>query len=167
MTTPVTTLDARFSDADAVPTPWDETQRVLETAQLFWVSTVRADGRPHVTPLVAVWLDRAIHFCTGAAEQKAINLQHNRHVSLITGCNQWDKGIDVVVEGEAVLVTDNAALDRLARAWATKWDGQWQYQARDGAFHDKDGSTALVFSVKPTQVFAFAKGTFGQTRYRF
>jgi hypothetical protein len=66
---PVTTLDQRFSDPDAVATGWDETRRVLETAELFWLSTVRADGRPHVTPLVAVWADEALHFCTGTAEQ--------------------------------------------------------------------------------------------------
>ena len=54
MTEPVTTLDARFSDPDAIATSWDETRRVLETAELFWITTVRADGRPHVTPLVAV-----------------------------------------------------------------------------------------------------------------
>ncbi len=28
-------------------------------------STVRPDGRPHVTPLLAVWADDALHFCTG------------------------------------------------------------------------------------------------------
>ena len=120
-----------------------------------------------MTPLVAVWLDGAIHFCTGAAEQKAVNLRRNRHVTLTTGCNQWDRGVDVVVEGEAVHVTDHGVLERLAKAWATKWDGQWQYEVRDGAFHQKEAGTALVFSVTPTQVFAFAKGTFGQTRYRF
>jgi len=53
---PVTTIDSRFSDSDAVPTPWEETHRLLETAELFWLVTVRANGRPHVTPLVAVWL---------------------------------------------------------------------------------------------------------------
>jgi hypothetical protein len=35
MTTPVTTLDARYSDPDAVATEWDETRRVLESAQVF------------------------------------------------------------------------------------------------------------------------------------
>ena len=53
MNEPVTTIDSRFSDSDAVPTPWEETRRLLETAELFWIITVRADGRPHVTPLVA------------------------------------------------------------------------------------------------------------------
>jgi len=78
MAEPVTTLDRRFSDPEAVATGWDETRRVLETAELFWISTVRVDGRPHVTPLVAVWLDDALHFSTGATEQKAANLRGNR-----------------------------------------------------------------------------------------
>ena len=70
-------------------------------AQLFWVTTVRPDGRPHSTPLVAVWLDDALHFCTGPTEQKAHNLVANPHVLLTTGDNGWKGGLDVVVEGPA------------------------------------------------------------------
>ena len=166
MSAPVTTLDTRFSDPDAVATSWDETRRVLETAELFWIATVRADGRPHVTPLVAVWLDSALHFSTGAGEQKAVNLQSSPHVILTTGCNQWERGLDVVVEGDAVQVTDDQMLERLADAWKTKWDGRWEYEARDGSFHHGNGA-ALVFSVTPTKILAFAKGTFSQTRHVF
>src|SRR5436305_4480252 len=106
MNEPVTQIDTRFSEPGAVATEWDETRRVLETAELFWISTVRADGRPHVTPLVAVWLDGTIHFSTGPTEQKAINLRGNPHVILMTGCNDWKGGLDVVVEGDAIQVTD-------------------------------------------------------------
>ena len=166
MSEPTTALDDRFSDAGATPTSWDDTMRMLETAELFWITTVRTDGRPHVSPLVAVWLDRAIHFCTGASEQKAVNLRSNRHVTLTTGCNQWDRGLDVVVEGDAVQVTDDRALQRLADAWRTKWDGRWKFEARGGSFHHEAG-TALVFTVAPTKVLAFAKGTFTHTRHRF
>jgi nitroimidazol reductase NimA-like FMN-containing flavoprotein (pyridoxamine 5'-phosphate oxidase superfamily) len=167
MTTPTTELDARFSEPGAVATSWDETRRALESAELFWICTVRRNGRPHVTPLVAVWLDEAIHFCTGPTEQKAINLAHNPHVILTTGCNQWDRGHDIVVEGEAVQVTDDDLLERLAEAWATKWDSRWDYEVRDGAFQHPGGGAALVFSVAPAKIFAFAKGTFSQTRHRF
>ena len=110
MPTPVTTLDTRYSDPAAVATPWDETRGVLEQAQLFWISTVRADGRPHVTPLVAVWVDQALHFSTGAKEQKYANLRTNPHVVLTTGCNGWDRGLDVAVEGDALRVTDPEVL---------------------------------------------------------
>jgi general stress protein 26 len=166
MTEPRTDLDSRFSDPGTAPTDWDVTLRALETAQLFWITTVRSDGRPHVSPLVAVWLDGAVHFCTGAEEQKAVNLRSNRHVILTTGCNEWDRGLDVVVEGDAVEVADDRQLQRLAEAWRTKWDGRWQFEARDGSFHHEVG-TALVFSVAPTKVLAFGKGTFSHTRHRF
>ncbi len=168
---PVTTLDQRFSDPDAVATGWDETRRVLETAELFWLSTVRADGRPHVTPLVAVWADGALHFCTGTAEQKAVNLRANPQVILTTGSNAWDGGLDVVVEGTAVQVTDDDALGRLAEAWTAKWDGRWQFVVRDGCFRHGDdlevSPAVLVFSVAPAKILAFAKGAFSHTRHRF
>jgi nitroimidazol reductase NimA-like FMN-containing flavoprotein (pyridoxamine 5'-phosphate oxidase superfamily) len=168
MRDPQTELDTRFSEPDAVATGWDETRRVLEQAELSWISTVQADGRPHVTPLPTVWLDDAIHFATGPGEQKAVNLRSNRHVILTTGCNQWEKGLDVVVEGEAVRVTDEQVLVRLAEAWATKWDGRWHYEVHERAFRHEGGTGAvLVFSVTPTKILAFAKGTFGQTRHRF
>ena len=103
----------------AKATPWAKAREVLETAQLSWVTTVRGDGRPHVTPLVSVWLDDAVHFTTGPGEQKAVNLASNPHVVMTTGCNRWDQELDVMVEGEAQRVTDRATLERLAAAWAT------------------------------------------------
>jgi nitroimidazol reductase NimA-like FMN-containing flavoprotein (pyridoxamine 5'-phosphate oxidase superfamily) len=134
----------------------------------FLPSSTRADRRPHVTPLVAVWLDDAIYFATGPGEQKAVNLRTNQNVILTTGCNQWERALDVVVEGEAVQVTDERLLERLAEAWAKRWDGRWYYEVHDDGFRHEGGSGAvLVFSVKPAKVLAFAKGTFGQTRHRF
>jgi general stress protein 26 len=177
MNEPVTELDARFSEPNSEPTPWSKTQEVLASAQLAWVTTVRSDGRPHVTPLVAVWLDGAFHFCTGADEQKGINLATNRHVVLTTGCNHWDRGLDVIVEGVARRVTDRATLERLAAAWATKWDGTWRFEVADDGFHHatpaetpsspETDAVALVFAVEPTKVLAFGKGkgNFTHTRY--
>jgi general stress protein 26 len=176
MANPTTELDARFSEPGTSPVPWDETEQLLETADLFWVTTVRADGRPHLTPLVALWLDEAIHFGTGADEQKAHNIAANPHVLLTTGCNRWDGGVDIVVEGYAVRTTDETTLQRLADTWRTKWDGQWQYEVHDGALRRVtsaaggaagEGGDALVFSVRPTKVLAFGKGTFTQTRHKF
>lgn len=167
MNEPVTTIDARFSDPDAVATGWDEARRVLETAELFWITTVRTDGRPHVTPLVAVWLDGALHFSTGDTEQKAMNLRENQHVILTTGCNTWDKGLDVVVEGDASRVTDNDMLARLASAWGAKWDGRWKFTARDSSFRSEGGGEALVYAVKPTKILTFSKGQFIHTRHQF
>jgi hypothetical protein len=84
---PVAELDGRFSDTGAVATPWADTLRVIDRAELFWISTVRVDGQPHVTPLPAVWQDGVLHFCTGAGEQKGVNLVRNAHCTLTTGNN--------------------------------------------------------------------------------
>lgn len=174
MNEPVTTIDTRYSEPDGIATSWEETCHVLETAEVFWLSTVRADGRPHATPVVAVWYDDAIHFSTADTEQKAVNLRGNPHVILTTGCNHWNEGLDVVVEGDAVRITDQDMLERLANVWVTKWDGRWHYLVRDGYFYhyDEDEHTVLpdsilVFSVRPTKVFAFAKGNFSHTRHKF
>ena len=173
MNEPITTLDTRHGVPRGEVTPWEETRRVLETAELFWLSTVRADGRPHVTPLVAVWHDGALYFTITDTGQKRVNLRGNPHVILTTGCNQIE-GLDVVVEGDAVQVTDDEVLKRVASVWATKWGGEsWKYQVLDGYFYlyDEDeqqvlADSNLVFSVKPRKVFAFAIGL-NQTRYQF
>jgi general stress protein 26 len=165
-TRPRTELDTRFSEPGTQPTSWEVTLEAIKHAEIFWISTVRTDGRPHVTPLVAVWLDDALHFTTGSGEQKARNLASNPHVALTTGANDWQSGLDVIVEGEATRVTDAKQLDRLAAAWARKWDGRWQYEVgQDGFRHD--AGTALVFAVRPTKVLAFKKGGFSHTRHRF
>ena len=168
MNTPVTTLDQRYSGPDTVATAWAQTSKVLEAAELFWICSVRSDGRPHVTPLVAVWVDGALHFHTGPTEQKAANLSVNPHVILMTGRNDWNSGLDVVVSGDAVRVTDDAMLNRLAKAWATKWDGQWQLTVRDGCFYQGDyPHPSYVFSVAPTQILAFDKGKGTHTSHQF
>jgi len=164
MTTPQTKLDEIYSDQGATATSWDDTRDAIEAAELFWIATVRADGRPHMTPLVAVWLDDALHFCTGETEQKAANLRANQNVILMTGCNQWDGGLDVVLEGEALPVTDRGTLQRLADAWARKWDGRWEYEPDEHGFK---GEGVQVFAVRPAKVFAFAKGNFSHTRHLF
>lgn len=117
MLAPVTTLDQEYSDPAATATGWEETCTALETAELFWISTVRADGRPHVTPVVAAWWEGAVWFSTGADEQKFANLRGNPQVVLTTGCNRWDEGLDVVVEGAAVRVTDDGVLARAAQCY--------------------------------------------------
>jgi general stress protein 26 len=169
MTEPITTFDETYSDPAAVAVEWSRTRATLETAEIFWISTVRHDGRPHATPIVAAWLDDAIWFSTGVDEQKFANLRANPNVVLTTGCNQWDSGLDVIVEGVAVRVTDDEALARVAEVFTKKWDGRWQFIARDGCFRGSDGSgEAMVFSVTPVKVFAHAKGDpFGATAHRF
>jgi len=159
-------LDRRFSDTHAEPTPWAEVTDVLDLAELYWLSTVRADGRPHVTPLIGVWHDGAMHFTTGPLEQKYRNLEHSPKVALTTGNNTWAAGLDVVVEGVAVRVTDNAELQRIADAIEAKYGGVWHFDVGDGVFGDGE-RVAEVFRIEAAKVIAFAKDPHGHTTFRF
>ncbi len=60
---PVTELSA-FGSPNATPTVWSQAQDELAVAEVYWLSTVRPDGRPHVTPLLGIWLEGALYFCT-------------------------------------------------------------------------------------------------------
>ena len=173
---PVAELHPDYSSPGATATPWREVVAVLEQAEIFWISTVRADGRPHVAPLPAMWLDGALHFSTGLDEQKGRNLERNPNCVLTTGNNSYRQGLDVVVEGPAERVSDRTTLERLAELWQSKI--AWPYDVVEGGFrHRPEGpqpETAVaeevvpVFGVKASKVLSFGRGDrFTQTRYRF
>jgi nitroimidazol reductase NimA-like FMN-containing flavoprotein (pyridoxamine 5'-phosphate oxidase superfamily) len=165
---PTTELDPQFSSANASPTSWEKARELLQKAEVYWLSTVRPDGRPHVTSLVAVWLDNALYFCTGETERKAKNLVHNAHCIITTGCNTLSSGLDLVVEGEAVRIIDESKLQRVANHYASKYDSPFRFTVRDNVFLNSEGGEALVYEVGPVTVFGFGKGeTFSQTRWRF
>ncbi|PFX01169.1 hypothetical protein CJ469_03982 [Nocardia farcinica] len=166
-TEPTVHLDPRFSSPDATPPTWSAVRDALDAAALFWLSTVRRDGRPHVVPLPAVLHDGALHFCTGEQEQKAVNLAADPRCALSHGNGRDDEGLDVVVEGTAVRVTDRTRLETLAQLWKTKLD--WDFEATDRGFREVHGSgEAVVFALTPVKVLAFAKGeSYSQTAYRF
>jgi nitroimidazol reductase NimA-like FMN-containing flavoprotein (pyridoxamine 5'-phosphate oxidase superfamily) len=163
---PTAEIDRRFSDPEAGPTPWPDAKHVLEQAELYWLTTVRTDGRPHVTPLIGVLQDGVMHFCTGLREQKARNLEHSGQVALTTGNNTWARGLDVVVEGTAVRVVDRDALQRLAELYEGKYGSEWHFDVGDGVFVTGEDA-AGVFRIEPTKVLAFAKEPHAHTRYRF
>ena len=162
---PIAELNEGFSEPGGTARAWADVVDVLSASEMFWLSTVRRDGRPHVTPLPAIWLEGALHFCAGGHEQKAKNLETNARCILTTGTNQLRSGLDIVVEGAAVRVTDEAQLQHLAKIWKSKLD--WDFAVADGAFRDPDGRVGLVFGVVPTKVLAFGKEPYSQTRYRW
>ncbi len=164
---PTTDVDTRYSSEGAVPVSWDEARQHLEAAEIFWLSTVRPDGRPHVTPLIAVWLDDALHFCTGEDERKRKNLAGNNRCILTTGCNLYREGLDIVVEGRAGRITEDDRLQGIADAYEAKYGADWRFDVRDGAFVS-EGHEAWVYRVAPETAFGYLRGDVGsQTRWRF
>ena len=163
---PAGVLDARYSSADVGPVDWSEAQQQVAEAELYWLTTIRPEGGPHVTPLIGVWLEGSFYFCTGPEEQKARNLGGNAHCSVLTGTNTLKGGYDVVLEGDAVQITDDAHLTRIADTYEAKYGAEWVFTVRDGYFHHSGGQAA-VYRVSPVTAYGFGKDPYSQTRWNF
>jgi Pyridoxamine 5'-phosphate oxidase len=151
------------------PTPWARARGLLEEAQAtYWLATVRANGAPHVRPVLAVWVDGGLFFCAGPSTCKAKNLVLDARFVVTVE----EEPLDLVVEGRAVKVRDAATVWRVADAYAKVYG--WRVAVRDGAFHDTEGAAIAgpppydVYEVTPTVAFGFGTDeTFVPTRWRF
>lgn len=166
--TPHTSLGP-FSSPGATPTPWQETEWALRRIQKFQLCTVRRDGRPHVTPLLAIWALGAMWFTTGEHEQKVKNLSANQSCALTTGTGALT-GTDYTVEGTATAVTDQATKEAVATAFEQAYG--WELTREDGTWYQLGEAVrtgdALLYRVQPDKAFAFTIGaTSSQTRYRW
>ncbi len=59
---------------DATSASWAEARGRLADTDLYWLATVRPDGLPHLVPILAVWVDGALHFVASRTSRKARNL---------------------------------------------------------------------------------------------
>lgn len=67
-----------------------------------WLTTVNADGSPHVTGVGARWDDGAYWVVSGRTARKGRNLERDPRCAISLSTRDYD----VVVEGTAELVTD-------------------------------------------------------------
>jgi hypothetical protein len=86
-------------------------------------------------------------------------------VALTTGGNAWAEGLDVVVEGVAVRVSDRDGLQRVADALEAKYGSVWHFDVGDGVFGAGEDAVA-VFRIEPSKILAFAKDPHAQTTFR-
>jgi nitroimidazol reductase NimA-like FMN-containing flavoprotein (pyridoxamine 5'-phosphate oxidase superfamily) len=42
--------------------PWETVREELTKARVYWLATVRRDGRPHVVPVDGVWVDDRFYY---------------------------------------------------------------------------------------------------------
>jgi nitroimidazol reductase NimA-like FMN-containing flavoprotein (pyridoxamine 5'-phosphate oxidase superfamily) len=146
---------------------WADVRARVAEADDYLLATTDPDGRPHVVPVLGVWLDGAVCFVTFRQARKARNLAQNN------GCAVTVPGLDVdlVLEGAAHLVRDAARLQKVADLFPTKYPW-WHPFVRDGEFYDP-ADTVLrdprhVYAVEQAHVFAFGKEEgFSATRWRF
>jgi general stress protein 26 len=155
---------------DLDPIPWSDALEALESAepqtQTPFLATTRPDGRPHIAALGALWDNGNVYFVSGAETRKSRNLAENPSCVIAMSL----KGIDLVIEGTAAVVTDDATLQRLAKRYA---DQGWPATVQDGAFtHEYSAPSAgpppwNLYAVTPTTVFGvLTREPGGATRWR-
>jgi nitroimidazol reductase NimA-like FMN-containing flavoprotein (pyridoxamine 5'-phosphate oxidase superfamily) len=50
---------------------WEAVRDVLKDTRLYWLATVHPTGRPHVRPVLAVWVDGALYTTSTSQARKA------------------------------------------------------------------------------------------------
>lgn len=169
---------------ESTATPWAQARERLERAEKnrnYWLATVRPEGRPHVMPLIGLWLDDLFYFISSDASRKGMNLASNPHCVLTLGSSALP-ALDLVIEGEAVKVSDDATLRRVVDAYGSVME--WPLEVSDGGVIGPNAPTAgpppySVFELTPTTIFGLpgltgmdelekrGKDPISPTRWRF
>ena len=167
----------------ARPLEWDKARVRLESPEkgrTNWLATTRPDGRPHLMPLLGVWLDGAFYFITGERTRKGQNLAQDPRCTIATSSTTLPS-LDVIVEGEAEQVTDETELRRVIEAFSSKME--WPLDVREGRVFGPNAPTAgpppyALYGVRPATVFGLPgiagmdgtgtpKESMNPTRWRF
>jgi nitroimidazol reductase NimA-like FMN-containing flavoprotein (pyridoxamine 5'-phosphate oxidase superfamily) len=150
-------------------TTWAKARVSLQkSTATYWLATVRPNGAPHVMPVLAVWVDGRLFFSAGERTRKARNLARDSRCVLTVE----EEPVDLVVEGEASIVRDDATLARVADAYASIYS--WQVTVRQGALDAAGGAPTAgpppydVYEVTPAVAFGLPVGEgLVPTRWRF
>jgi hypothetical protein len=168
---------------DATATSWAAARERLENPEqgrTYWLATVRPDGRPHVMPILGLWRDGAFYFVTGETTRKGKNLADDPRC-VITASSTTLPALDVILQGDARQVTNEAMLQRVADAYGSRMG--WPLEVRGGGVIGPNAPTAgpppyAVYALTPTTIFGLpgiagteegvgSAGAFTPTRWRF
>lgn len=144
---------------------WADVRDRIAAAGDYLVATTDRDGRPHVAPVLAVWLDGTACFATFRQARKTRNLVRNDGIAVTVPGPE----LDIVIEGVAREVRDAARLQQVADLFPAKYPW-WHPVVRDGEFYDPADPVEPrpIYAVEPARVFAFGKESgFSATRWRF
>lgn len=134
--------------------PWSHVTERMTRAMHYWICTVAANARPHVTPVDGLWLDDKLYFGGSPQTLRNRNLATNPAVSV-----HLDSSNDVIIlQGEAHLQNpDHALAVQLAKASAEKYG----YAPRP-----EDYETSGVHVFRPQIVFAWKQFPKDVTRWQ-
>jgi hypothetical protein len=92
-----------------------------------YLATCRPDGRPHLAGIGALWYDGDLWFTSGLETRKSRNLAENPACAIAMSL----EGLDLILEGDAALVSDRATLESVAALYR---DDGWPVRVEGDAF---------------------------------
>jgi|SRR5579863_1249025 hypothetical protein len=166
---PVGTVIATDASTETEPLEWELVQRLFDAERWYWVATARADGHPHLRPVLAVWLDGRVYSTTSPKAVKGRNLERSSHCSIAARA----QAVDIVVEGPTSWVGDRPRLEQIAAAYRAKYG--WPVTVTsDNAFDAPYGAPTAgaapyrPYEIAPEVVYAFGTGdNLGERSTRF
>ncbi len=133
----------------------------------YWLATTNPDGRPHVAAVGALWVDGKIYFTSSIRTRKGRNLAARPDCV----CSVSLTGIDIVLEGTAIRISDRPTLLRLAKRYAEQG---WPARVSGDAFTAEYSAPSAgpppwnLYVLRPAIAFGVATAEpFGATRWSF
>lgn len=103
---------------DSTLLEWGAVREQLERTRIFWLGTVRPDGRPHATPIWGAWVGEAYYWDGSPDARWARNLAANPAIVV----HVERDGIAIMVEGDVVFGdVDDQTLKALAASYAARY----------------------------------------------
>ena len=128
------------------------TSRLVESRN-YWVTSTRADGRPHAAPVWGIWHEDALVFSTDPRSAKGRHLVARPDVVV-----HLESGDEVVIcEGRVELLTDRADLAAVNAVYTAKY----------GTGIDPDNPDHGVYRLHPMVAFAWREHDFPTSATRF
>lgn len=119
-------------------------EKRLQSEHNIWVATVRADGRPHLTPTWFVWHDGKVYVCIDPNSVKARNLENNGQIALALE----DGSSPIIVEGVGRSVAESDRPEAVVKEFRRKYD--WNIVT--------DGQYSLLIEITPKKVLNWNNG---------
>src|SRR5215467_9017038 len=79
---PSASVIASDAEPGTEPLSWEEVRQRFDAERWYWGATAGRDGRPHIRPVLAVWMNDKVYSTTSPDARKGRNLQARPECSM-------------------------------------------------------------------------------------
>lgn len=166
-------MDVRNLDIyGSAPLEWARATKQLDDTspdqyRTCWLATTDPDGRAHLAGVGALWVNDKMYFTSGPRARKSRNVAANPRVAMSVSLGD----LDLVIEGTATKVTDEATVADLAERYrAQGWPAKAEGTVITAEFSAPSAGPSPweLYVIEPETAYGVASAEpYGATRWRF